>query len=115
MVDYASKDDLKNLENKIDKRFDDLTQILGKFANDVNDRFDGLESRIIKVETKQLEHDKEFVILNNNYDRLLNTIDGFLARIDNYETEQAARDHKVDRLEKWIEIIAKETGVKLPV
>ena len=50
----------------------------------------------------------------SSLDKLTNTLDGFVARIDHYETELAARDHKIARLERWIEEIAKQTGVKLP-
>lgn len=102
----ATKADLANLEKRIDKRFDDLIALLGQFANDVDGRF-------LKVEKKLAEHDKEFRKLNEKYDHLINTIDGFMGRIDTYETELAARDHKVERLERWIEQIAAKTGVKL--
>lgn len=40
-------------------------------------------------------------------------MDAFIKRIDDYETEATARDSQLARLEKWVEQIAKETGVKL--
>ena len=45
----------------------------------------------------------------------MNTIDGFLARIDHYEVELAARDAEIARLREWVEAIAKKTGVKQPL
>lgn len=99
MSEVATKADLHNLEKAIDKRFDDLTALMSQFANDVQRKFE--------------EHDDEFRKLNQKYDHLLNTIDGFIGRIDRYETELAARDHKIDRLERWIEQIANKTGVSL--
>lgn len=44
---------------------------------------------------------------------LLSTIDGYAAKIDNYATEMAAMQHKIDRLERYIQILAKKTGVDL--
>lgn len=101
MSDYATKQDLKTLEDKIDKRFDDLAEILNVFANDVNKKFEAQDAELRK--------------LNDKYDHLVNTIDGFLARIDHYETELAARDAEIARLRVWIEAIAKKTGVKQPL
>ena len=103
MADYATKQDLIRLEDKIDhidKRFDDLTAILSGFANDVDARCEAQDAELRK--------------LNDKYDHLLNTIDGFLARIDHYETELAARDAEIVRLRKWVEAIAKKTGVSQP-
>jgi chromosome segregation ATPase len=101
MADYATKQDLKSLEDKIDKRFDDLAEILNIFANDVNKKFE--------------QQDAELRKLNQKYDHLVNTIDGFLARIDHYETELAARDAEIARLRTWVEAIAKKTGVSQPL
>jgi hypothetical protein len=40
-------------------------------------------------------------------------IDGFVGRIDNYEIELAARDHKIERLERWIQQLAEKSKVEL--
>lgn len=45
---------------------------------------------------------------------LTNTIDRFLKRLDDNETEQAARDAQFDRLLKWAREVSKKTGVPLP-
>lgn len=108
MADYATKQDLKSLEDKLDKRFDDLAEILNIFANDVDTRFSKIEDRLDGV-------DSELRKLNETYDHLVNTIDGFLARIDHYETELAARDAEIARLRAWVEAIAKKTGVSQPL
>jgi len=120
MTDYASKTDLNNLEKRLDKRFDELTALMSGFANDVNARFDGvdknfvsIDGRLTKIEAKLTEHDEELRKLNKKYDHLVSTIDAFIARIDTYETELAARDHKIDRLERWIQQIAAKTDIKL--
>lgn len=99
MSDQATKNDLNNLEQQLDKRFDELTALMSNFAND--------------VQAKLSEHSDEFRMLNEKYDHLITTIDGFVGRIDSYETEQAARDHKVERLERWIQEIAAKSNIQL--
>lgn len=106
MSDQATKTDLQNLEKRMEKRFDDLTALMSNFANDVSTQFSEVNRRLD-------EHDEEFRKLNKKYDHLIDTIDGFIARIDTYETELAARDHKIDRLERYIQVIAQKTGVDL--
>lgn len=61
MSDQVTKSDLNNLEERLDKRFDDLTTLMSQFANDVDDRFN-------KIEFKFAEYDEEFRKLNNKYD-----------------------------------------------
>lgn len=83
----------------IDKRFDEVLSAMSQFADDTNIQF---------AEIKQ-----EISALKTSHDRLLNTVDGFVGRIDKYETELAARDHEIARLKRWINEIADKTGVKL--
>lgn len=110
MADYATKDDLKELETsldvrfeavekKIDKAVDDLSAIIKDFASAVDDRFNSVEARLDKLEASHV--------------RLVNTLDSFLKRLDDIETDNAARDAKYDRLERWVQQIAEKTGVKL--
>ncbi len=44
---------------------------------------------------------------------LKNVIDGYAAKLDTYVSEMAAMQHKVDRLEKYIQILADKAGVDL--
>jgi hypothetical protein len=99
MFDQVTKSDVINLENQLDKRFDELAALMSGFAND--------------VQVKLSDHDDEFRKLNEKYDHLLSTIDGFIGRIDNYETELVARDHKIERLERWIQEIAAKANISL--
>ncbi len=46
-------------------------------------------------------------------DRLMSSIDGFVARIDKYETELAARDAQFERLLDWARKVSKKTGIPL--
>ena len=112
--------EIAKLEKRIDKRFDDLTALMSQFANDVNARFDQQDARFDQQDAWLLKHDARFdrieeqlTKLSDQYYHLVSTIDGFIERIDRYETELLARDHKIERLERWIEQIATKTGVKL--
>lgn len=103
MSTQATKADLADLENsidkKIDKAVDDLSEIIQTFATQVDQRFNQLEERVDKLE--------------KSIDRLTNTIDGFVKRLEDHEVENKARDSEVARLTRWVEQIAQETGVKL--
>lgn len=77
---------------QIDNRFDML-----EFK--MNARFDKLESKIVNLE--------------KSHDKLLCTIDKFLARIDTYETEQTARDSQFNKLLEWARKVSAKTGIPL--
>jgi DNA anti-recombination protein RmuC len=106
MAENITKNDLSKLESKLEVRFDDLTALMSQFANDVNDRFDKVDARFEGIEQRL---DK----LEDSHQRLLNTVDGFVGRIDRYEIELAARDHKIDRLERWIQQLAANSKIEL--
>lgn len=119
--------DLAKLEKRMDKQFDDLTALMSKFADDVNARFDQQDARFDQQDARFDQQDARFDQqdarldriearidkLEASHSRLMDTIDGFIKRIDEYETELVARDHKIQRLERWIKQIAKKTGVEL--
>lgn len=46
-------------------------------------------------------------------DRLTNTIDGFVKRLDDSEIEQAARDHQFEKLLVWAHKVSEKTGIPL--
>ena len=71
MSAYATKEEVQEI---VDKAVTDLSEIIGNFAQQVDARFKKVE--------------KELSELRESHQRLLNTIDGFVGRIDRYETEQ---------------------------
>lgn len=106
--------------DKVDEKFD---QIDAKFEQ-VDARFDTLEQRFDTLEQRfdisEARNNDEFVALNqriesleHKFDRLLNTIDGFVARIDRYETEQTARDSQFEKLLIWARKVSEKTGIPL--
>jgi len=46
-------------------------------------------------------------------DRLTNTIDSFVKRLDDSEIEQVSRDAQFERLLDWARKVSKKTGVPL--
>ncbi len=102
------------LDRALDKQsksiVDDIASIINDFSTQVDERFDMLESRM-SARFEKIE--KAFADLQASHDRLTNTIDGFVKRIDDYEQENLARDRHIARLETWIQQVAKETGVNL--
>jgi uncharacterized protein YdcH (DUF465 family) len=66
---------------------------------------------LLKVFMKQV--DGRFNEMEIKYNRLIDTIDGFIGRIDKYETELAARDAQFDRLIEWARKVSAKTGIPL--
>jgi hypothetical protein len=62
-----------------DNQFTKLFKYIEDFRSEVNERFNNTASR-------------------DSMDHLVNTLDGFLKRLDDNETEQSARDLQFDRL-----------------
>ena len=84
------------LDDKLEKSFSDFSS---KLFGYLDKRFDEVSSRIDQLDEK--------------YDKLMVTLDAFLKRLDDIEADNHARDAQIARLERWIETIAKKTGVKL--
>ena len=102
------------------KDIDEVIGILHDFMKQVDDRFNGVEQRLGGVEQRLggVEQrlsvlEQEVGALKASHDRLLNTIDGFIGRIDKYETELAARDHQFEKLLAWARKVSAKTGIPL--
>jgi hypothetical protein len=96
MAEYATKNEVQEI---VDKAVTDLSEIIANFAQQVDARFNKVE--------------KEISELRESHHRLLNTIDGFIGRIDHYEIEQAARDSQFNRLLEWARKVSEKTGIPL--
>ena len=57
--------------------------------------------------------DGRFGEVDKHFDDLTNLIDGYAGKIDSYAPEMAAMDHKISRLEKYIQVLADKAGVDL--
>ncbi len=80
------------LDEKLNDFSVKLLKYLDKRFDDVNQRIDALDEK---------------------YVHLMVTLDAFLKRLDDIEKDNYARDHEIERLKRWIEQIAKQTGVQL--
>jgi septal ring factor EnvC (AmiA/AmiB activator) len=99
MSNVVTKNDFDKLDEKIEKRFDDLTDIMQTFMHQVDTRFNKVEEKIDSFDEK--------------IDRLINTIDAFVKRLDEVEVEQTARDAQFDRLVEWAKKVSEKTGIPL--
>jgi septal ring factor EnvC (AmiA/AmiB activator) len=108
--DYVTKSDLAALSTDLRKEmragFDEMTEIMQGFMQQVADEFGRVHNRIDDIEG-------EIVDLRKSHDTLLNTIDTFIGRIDRYESEQVARDAQFEKLLSWAKKVSKQTGIPL--
>lgn len=96
MNDSITKEDLKLA---LREHTDEIMNVMQTFMHQVDDRFNKLEHEIVE--------------LKDSHNRLLNTIDGFIGRIDKYETELAARDNQFEKLLAWARKVSDKTGIPL--
>ena len=77
-----------------DGQFTKLFKYIEEFRTEVNEKLDQKASQ-------------------ESMERLLNTLDGFLKRLDNIETELSARDAQFERLLEWAREVSRKTGIPL--
>ena len=96
MTDYATK---KDVENIVEKAVEDLSEVISTFAQQVDERFNKVE--------------KDIKDIKRSIDRLTNTIDGFVKRLDDQDIENAARDAQFEKLVIWAKKVSEKTGIPL--
>jgi predicted RecB family endonuclease len=96
MKDNSDKQDVQKI---VDKAVTDLTDVIGNLAQSVHSELETIKTDNAEVKT--------------SLNKLVNTIDGFVGRIDRYETEIAARDNQFNRLLDWAHKVSKKTGIPL--
>jgi DNA anti-recombination protein RmuC len=89
----------KQLKTVLKTQTDEIVGVIQTFVQQMDDRFDKIETRLDSLDQK--------------YDHLIATIDGFLSRIDKYETERTARDNQFEKLLVWAHKVSKKTGIPL--
>lgn len=77
-----------------DDQFTRLFKYIEEFRTEVNTKLDQKVSQ-------------------NSMERLIDTLDGFVKRLDDNETEQSARDAQFERLLEWAREVSKKTGIPL--
>lgn len=96
MTEYATKKDVQEI---VHKAVDELSEIIGNLAQSMHN-----ELAAVREENSQMRQ---------NMNKLMNTIDGFISRIDHYEIEQLARDRQFERLLAWARKVSEKTGIPL--
>lgn len=70
--------------------------------------------KLIKyLDQRFAEVDEKFARVDERFNMLTTIIDGYADKIDTYAMEMAAMQHKIDRLERYIQVIAKKTNIDL--
>ena len=94
---------------------------LSQFANEVTERFEKIDKRFDKMfvyneqRFSAIEKTLENMATKDDIRRLESLIDGYAAKLDTYAAEMAAMQHKIDRLERMIDYLAKKAGVSRTV
>lgn len=122
MAEYATKEDVQEV---VGKAVDDLSRTVDSKFEDFSKKFDaklgkavGELSGIIGTLAQQmgdavLELKRENQEIKDTLNRFINTVDGFMKRLDEIETEQVARDRQVERLIAWAHKVSEKTGIPL--
>lgn len=77
-----------------DDHFTKLFKYIEAFRTEVNEKLDQKASQ-------------------GSMERLLDTLDGFVKRLDDADAEQSARDLQLERLLEWAREVSKKTGIPL--
>lgn len=72
-----------------------------KLFNYIENRFDKIDQ---KVEAKASQ---------DSINKLINTVDHFIKRLDDIEVDQSARDLQFNRLLEWAKEVSRKTGIPL--
>lgn len=103
MVEAITK---AELDVALKAQTEEIVGILHTFMEQVDTRFTKVEQQVASVKSDILD-------LKASHDRLLNTIDGFISRIDRYKTELAAHDSQFEKLLAWARKVSEKTGIPL--
>jgi len=87
---------------RIDERFENIDQ---KFTR-IDERFENIDQKFTRIDERFDEIKKDFIDLQSS-------VDAYAKKADAYFQEMVMLSHKVDRLERWIQQVAKATGVRL--
>ena len=99
---------------------DEIMSALSQFANNVDTRFDKLESDVsgLKSDVADLKSDvaelkSDVADLKADVSRIYGILDGHMSRIETLIQETKVQAHQQERLERWIFQLADKAGVQL--
>lgn len=117
-TDYVTKSELKrelvDLEDRLSTRIiGEVSSVIRQFSVQVDDRFTETEASIFKVRQDLSEIKADSMDIRLSINRLTNTIDGFVKRLDDLDAESTAQDAQYQRLLAWAEKVSAKTGIPL--
>lgn len=89
---------------------DKLARTMDKQFVRIDKRFDYQDKEIIRID-KKIDNLKDE--LKSDISNLHSAVDAYAKKADAYFMEMVMLSKKVDRQERWIQVIAKKVGVKL--
>lgn len=96
MAEYATKEEVREI---VREAVDDLSGVIDSLAQQMADA-------VIELKRESQE-------IKDTLNRFMNTVDGFMKRLDEIETEQMARDRQFERLLAWAHKVSEKTGIPL--
>lgn len=79
----------------------------------LDEKFSVVDERFDSIDKKFKETDKRLEEIEKRINQLVNSIDKLTKTMEIYHHEQVALSAKIDRLEIWVNQIAKQTGIEL--
>lgn len=107
MADYATKDDLQQLRSDIRKDVKDATE------QTVNDLSEVIQQLAFSMSDQIKDVKTDIADIRASIDRLTQTMDKFVARLDHQELEMAAQDSRFEKLLDWAREVSEKTGIPL--
>lgn len=92
---------------------DEIMAMLSKFADRVDERFDGVDERFDKVEADVAELKADVTGLKTDVDRICGILDAHMSRIEQIMQKNAVQTHQYDRMQRWIFQLADQANVRL--
>lgn len=109
---YATKQDVQNLQQRMDKGFDHVRDDMKSMFDDVLGVLDTMMTRIDdrfqRVEETQAVHTDEIR-------KIFAYLDSIEKQLEISDQERLVMGHQLERLDKWVHALANEIGYKLPV
>lgn len=93
------------LDQALAKQTEDIVSVLHGFMDQVAGRFASVDERLETIERDMAAKD--------DVRQIERVIDGYASKLDMYASEMAAMQHKINRLERYIQALADKTGVDL--
>jgi len=102
----------------MDKDFSELTEYLSQKFDKIDERFDEFDERFdelpkIFATKEDLKEALENITTKDDFNVLMSAVDAYAKKADTYFQEMVMLSHKVDRHEKWLNLVAEKLGIKL--